>query len=87
MAGLHGVGDRSHTFGMVAGTLPPGLTLHIEGLLDGTPTVIGRFPFVLALTCASPTATTVTGTFTITVEPPLVLGRSSFVIGHVGEVF
>jgi hypothetical protein len=37
-------------FSLLAGTLPPGLTLNPNGILSGTPTVLGNFVFLVRVT-------------------------------------
>jgi hypothetical protein len=40
-------GTSPYTFGLVGGSLPPGLSLSSEGAISGTPTVVGTFDFVV----------------------------------------
>lgn len=46
-------GKSPYTFAVVAGQLPPDLTLSREGLLSGTPTTKGEFKVAIAVTDAS----------------------------------
>jgi alpha-amylase len=46
-------GTGSLTFGVPAGTLPPGLTLGTSGVLSGTPTQAGTFTFTVTATDAT----------------------------------
>ncbi len=65
------------TFTLNSGTLPAGLTLHPNGVLDGTPTVVGSFPITVKVTdgnnCTGvgSTYTLVIGCQTITVTNPV----------------
>jgi len=45
-------GTSPYTFAVVAGQLPPGLTLTRDGLLSGTPTTKGEFKVAIAVTDA-----------------------------------
>jgi len=42
---IGGGGPSTYTWSLVAGTLPPGLTLSVAGVLSGTPTTAGSFTF------------------------------------------
>lgn len=55
------------SYGVVAGSLPPGIELTSDGYLDGTPTTIGTYTFTVRITAASlPSAQR---TFTVVVAP------------------
>lgn len=43
-------GSGSHKFVVTTGTLPPGLSLSVEGLLQGVPTTPGTYAFTVQLT-------------------------------------
>lgn len=43
-------GSGSYAFGVVSGSLPPGLTLTSGGLLSGTPTLAGNYSFEIGVT-------------------------------------
>lgn len=47
-------GLGTHSFAVVSGSLPAGVTLSAAGVLSGTPTVAGSFNFTVAATDASP---------------------------------
>lgn len=47
-------GSGAHTYRLEAGPLPPGLRLHEDGVLFGTPTRAGRYRFTLSATGAGP---------------------------------
>ena len=46
-------GTAPYTFAVTVGTLPTGLTLSTSGVLSGTPTIIGNFPFTVTATDSS----------------------------------
>jgi hypothetical protein len=46
-------GTAPYTFSIIAGSLPPGLTLSSSGLLTGTPTTAGSFTFTVRATDAA----------------------------------
>lgn len=51
-------GNPAYTFSVSAGSLPPGLSLDSSGLLSGTPTTAGTYPFtVQVIDAANSTAT------------------------------
>ncbi|GEM_PF-2831438 len=60
-----GLGNK--TFSMLAGTLPPGLTLSSDGIISGTPTRDGIYYFKLAVTDEQPVV--VSDLFTIFIAP------------------
>lgn len=59
-------GSGSYTYSLVGGSLPNGLTLNNNGLLNGTPTVLGIFPIVVRVTDGS--NNTNDGNFIVTVN-------------------
>ncbi len=59
-------GDTQFVFTVVAGSLPPGLTLTGGGLLSGTPTTVGVFSFTVQ--AANPQGCVGTQTYSITVN-------------------
>ncbi len=58
-------GTPSPTFALVSGSIPAGLTLSSAGLLAGTPTIDGTFPFQVGASNSNGSDTS--GTLTITV--------------------
>jgi len=46
-------GSAPFTFAVTSGTLPTGLSLSAGGLLSGTPTATGTFPFTIGITAAA----------------------------------
>src|SRR5581483_87742 len=60
-------GTPPYTFGISAGTLPPGLSLGAGGTLSGTPTVSGSFPFDIK--AADAAACVQTASYTLIVNP------------------
>ncbi len=63
-----GVGTA--TYAVTAGALPAGLTLSSAGVLSGTPTVTGTFPFTVTATDAN--ECTGTQAYTLVVECPVI---------------
>ena len=55
---------------VTAGALPPGLTLATNGLLSGTPTTIGSYPFTVTVTDSAPTPSVNSASFTIQITTP-----------------
>lgn len=83
-------GDRNYAFSIVLGTLPPGLTLNsITGLINGTPTAAGTYPFIARVTDGTGRYCERELRITITGEPlePLVLGELIPDTGFVGQVY
>ncbi|WP_432906292.1 fibronectin type III domain-containing protein [Micromonospora matsumotoense] len=65
-------GTGPFTWAVSAGTLPPGLTLNpTTGLLSGTPTTAGSFPFTIRVTDASSLTATQAVTIAIATAPTL----------------
>src|SRR5581483_5650244 len=60
-------GTPPYTFGISAGTLPPGLSLGAGGTLSGTPTTSGSFPFDIK--AADAAACVQTASYTLIVNP------------------
>jgi large repetitive protein len=70
----------------VAGSLPPGLSLSAAGVLQGTPTLGGRYSFAVAVTDAEDPAFTVTQQVTLTINlAPQSIGFTAPVTGIVGQ--
>ncbi len=62
-----GTGGLSPYTWTATGTLPPGLTLSTGGVLSGTPTTAGTFPFVVTMTDAN--GQPVSGSFSVAIAP------------------
>lgn len=45
-----GGSGSGYVFTVISGSLPPGLTLSSDGLVSGTPTTAGTFPFGIKVT-------------------------------------
>src|SRR5262249_34232703 len=59
-------GNPTYTFSISAGSLPPGLSLDSGGLLSGTPTTAGTYPFTVEVTDAA--ASTATQAYSFSVQ-------------------
>ncbi|MGB9456253.1 MAG: Ig domain-containing protein [Bryobacteraceae bacterium] len=57
-----GGGPSTYTWSVVTGALPPGMTFSAAGLLSGTPTTLGTFPFTVQVSSQVPTIGAVTAT-------------------------
>jgi Putative Ig domain len=63
-------GYQPLSWAVTAGALPPGLTLATNGLLSGTPTTIGSYPFTVTVTDSAPTPSMNSASFTIQITTP-----------------
>jgi hypothetical protein len=80
-------GASSTAWAVLAGSLPPGLTLDaVTGLLTGTPTAAATYGFTLQLT-DSTTKGSVSKNFTVTIAPALIITTASLVNGQIGIVY
>lgn len=50
---LHRFGKAPYTYQVTLGSLPPGLTMSQSGMITGTPTTIGIYPFTVRVTDSS----------------------------------
>ena len=79
-------GAPGYTFGVTAGSLPPGLSLSSNGILSGIPTKTGDYNFAVQVTDSGGTKTS--GAFLLTIKaPPLVITTPSFADAPVGTSF
>jgi hypothetical protein len=69
-------GTAPYTWSVSSGSLPPGLSLDPSGgVISGTPTSGGTFPFTITVTdSTTPTAQTASQAYTLTVSVPVPLG-------------
>jgi Putative Ig domain/Bacterial Ig domain len=75
-------GTGSYLFNNTVGTLPPGLTLFLNGQLGGTPSAAGVFNFALAV--SDNLGGRVTQSYTLTINPPVAITTSSLPAGMAG---
>jgi len=61
-------GTQPYTVTQTAGTLPPGLSISSNGVLEGTPSAAGSFTFTVQATDSSAPQQTATQTFTIAIN-------------------
>ena len=60
-------GTAPYTWTITSGSLPPGLTLSTTGIISGTPTATGSFPFTAVVTDSA--AQTATKQYTLQIQP------------------
>ena len=78
-------GSAPYMWSIPAGTLPPGLTIG-GGLISGTPTAAGSFPFTVQVTDAG--GAMATADLSIMIDaPPLAVATSSLPSGTVGAAY
>ncbi|MGO9230706.1 MAG: putative Ig domain-containing protein [Bryobacteraceae bacterium] len=87
-----GYGSGSYSYAVTTGTLPPGITL-TNGILSGTPTAAGTFPFAVKVT-NTPIASanglpplTATQSFTLVIYPALALSPQTLSPATVGTPY
>lgn len=84
-AQLYAQGLTPFTWRLVAGQLPPGITLSTSGLLSGTPTLGGDYPITVDV--RDPEGHAATGSLTIRVVAPLAVTTASLPTGTVGSAY
>jgi uncharacterized repeat protein (TIGR01451 family) len=72
-------GTTPYTWSVNAGTLPPGITLSSAGVLSGTPTTIGSYPFTVNVVDANGGVSTASITLVITGAPVLTINSTASV--------
>jgi hypothetical protein len=84
-------GKGSFDWNLIAGNLPPGLTLSRDGYITGTPTTEGEFPFTLEVSDQSQPAQRASAEFSMAVVPPsppvFQILTESLPDGFVGEAY
>lgn len=81
-------GDGLVTWGLAAGSLPPGLVLNSSGAISGTPTGTGTYNFtVRAMDQWNPTPSMQTRALSITVPQPLAIATTSLPAGMVAKTY
>jgi len=84
-------GLQPFTWAMASGTLPPGLTLSTSGangIISGTPTVLGTTTFKVQVTDSqTPTAAVDIASKSLTVNPTLSVTTTSLTSGSVGVAY
>jgi hypothetical protein len=63
-------GAGSYKWSIATGSLPAGMTLSQAGVLSGTPTATGSFPFTIAVQDSAAPPNSTSASFTLTVNPP-----------------
>jgi large repetitive protein len=72
-------GTTPYTWSVNAGTLPPGITLSSAGVLSGTPTTTGSYPFTVNVVDANGGVSTASITLVITAAPVLTINSTASV--------
>ena len=79
-------GAQPFTWTLASGTLPAGITLSTAGLLSGTPTALGTFPFSVKATDSAATPSSSTAALTLVVSAPtLVITTTGIPNGVTGQ--
>lgn len=80
-------GTEPYSFVLLAGSLPPGLSLNANGTLSGTPTAVGTFAFSVKATDSK--GATGTGNFSLTISSasPVTVTLAGGGTGQVGKPF
>ncbi|MGD2120747.1 MAG: putative Ig domain-containing protein [Gemmatimonadota bacterium] len=77
-------GDGNFTWALVGGVVPPGLSLHVNGVITGTPSLAGTFPFTVQVSSAGLTAT---ANLTLGVYEFLSVTTTSLPEGQFGQAY
>ncbi len=81
-------GTTPYTWTISAGTLPPGLSLTSDGIIQGTPTTLGNYNFtVQVVDSQTPTHAIDTAPESIAINPPLSMPTSALPSGQVGNPY
>ncbi|MFN7973540.1 MAG: putative Ig domain-containing protein [Acidobacteriota bacterium] len=70
-------GTAPYTFAVTVGSLPPGLSLAAGGILSGTPTTLGSYPFTVTATDANSCTGSQAYTIVVTNCPPITLSPAT----------
>jgi len=81
-------GTSPYTWSIIVGALPAGLSLGSStGLISGTPTTAGTYPFTVMVRDSSATPQSATQAFNLKIAPELVITTSSLPSGAVGAPY
>ena len=82
-------GTPPYTYGISAGTFPPGLSLTSSSpiIVTGTPTTAGTYNFTLKLTDFAIPPNVATANFSITIQPAVTITTTSLPNGTVGMAY
>src|SRR5579864_3384765 len=83
-------GTAPYTWTVTTGNLPPGLNLSTAGVISGTATASGTFPFTVTATdSATPTAHTATANLSITINAKLTITSAGTLttVGAAGSAY
>jgi hypothetical protein len=74
-------------WGLSSGTLPPVLSISPGGLINGNPTTVGTYNFVVSLTSSNPKIAPLTAPFSITINPALAITATTLPVGTVNTSY
>jgi hypothetical protein len=79
-------GRPPYTFTLISGSLPPGMSLNVSGIISGTPSAFGVFQFGVRATDSSGASATVNLSVTILndIDPLRVLSSGDLIDGQTG---
>src|SRR6202035_2803708 len=78
-------GTGPYTWAAPTGTLPAGLTLSSSGMISGSPTTAGAFPFTVTVTDSETPVHTATASLSITIHSQLTVTTTG-TLANIGEV-
>jgi uncharacterized repeat protein (TIGR01451 family) len=79
-------GQPPVTFSLISGSFPPGLVLATNGVVSGTPLVLGVFNFQVQAVASNGCADTLSATITVTC-PPITITPGTLPQGHVAAAY
>ncbi len=82
-------GTAPYTWTVTTGSLPTGLTLSLGGVISGTPTASGTFPFTVTATDSATPAHTATASLSITINAKLTITSAGTLstVGAAGSAY
>ena len=82
-------GTSPYKWSLAVGSLPAGVTLSGAGVISGTPTAMGSFPFTVAVQDSASPVNSANASFTLVVNPtgPVTVTTTTLPSGTVGNVY
>ena len=81
-------GTTPYKWAVTTGVLPPGLNLNNAGVISGSATTAGTYPFKVTVTDTATPANTATGSLSITINPALAVTTTSpLSVGDAGAAY